>query len=67
MRTAVELKIYETEEGIIVLLISGEINITKYFKQVEKPSVLNEKEGGFLIELKEKGDNIHEQSSRDER
>ena len=56
MRTAVELKIYETEEGVIVLRVKGEINITKYFKQVEKPSILKEKEGGFLIELKEKGE-----------
>lgn len=56
MRTAVEVKIYETEENIIVLQITGEINITKYFKSVNKPSCLEEKQDGFLILINQKGE-----------
>lgn len=54
MRTAVELTLYETKEGTYVLNIRNEINITKYFKPVNKPSTLEIKEDGFLIQVKEK-------------
>lgn len=54
MRTAVELTLYETEEGAYVLNIRGEVNITKYFEPVNKPSTLEIKEGGFIIQVKEK-------------
>ncbi len=56
MKIAVELKLYETKEGIFVLKVTGEVNITKYFKSTEKPSNLDHKEDGFLLNFKEKGE-----------